>query len=89
LAVVAVCQLNRAVEDRLDQKPRLSDLRESGDIEHANTVLLLHRPGGQADDAPAWRIDVIVAKNRNGPTGDLSLNYRRPLMWFENLPIGA
>lgn len=90
VAVVALCQLNRAVEDRPDQKPRLSDLRESGEIEaHANTVLLLHRPPGQPDDSITWDIDVIVAKNRNGPTGETTLSYNRPLMRFENAAVGG
>lgn len=67
--VVALAQLNRMSEQRTDRKPRLSDLRESGAIEaDADVVLLLH----QADPG---QLDLIVAKQRNGPTGELKLLY--------------
>ena len=88
LPVVALAQVNRSSEDRQDHKPRLSDLRESGAIEQdADTVIMLHRPDnkepGQSDDL----IEVIIAKQRNGPTGDLSLLYVKQFMRFENFAV--
>ena len=74
IPVMALAQVNRSCEDRQDHRPRLADLRESGSIEQdADTCLMLHRPGrfdgGQEDNI----IEVIVAKQRNGPTGDVTL----------------
>lgn len=65
--VIALSQFNRAPEGRHDGKPRLSDMRESGAIEQdCDIAILLHRPD---DDSPrVGEIDLIVAKNRNGPT---------------------
>jgi replicative DNA helicase len=85
LPVMALAQVNRSSEDRQDHRPRLADLRESGSIEQdADTCLMLHRPGrfdgGQEDNI----IEVIVAKQRNGPTGDITLAWVRNYMRFEN-----
>src|SRR6185312_11127335 len=68
--VIALSQLNRAVESREDRRPRMADLRESGAIEQdADIVLLLHRPEYyDANDQPGIA-ELIVAKNRNGATG--------------------
>jgi len=87
--VVALAQVNRASEDRQDHRPRLADLRESGSIEaDADTVLMLHRPGkyegGQEDNI----IEVLVAKQRNGPTGEITLTYLKQFMRFENFAVG-
>jgi replicative DNA helicase len=97
LPVVALAQLNRGTEDRQGHKPRLSDLRESGSIEQdADTVMLLHRPdyyaGGDQEftsEEPRPRMDqgvveVIVAKQRNGPIGDFKLTFVKEYMRFEN-----
>ena len=88
LPVVALAQVNRSSEDRQDHKPRLSVLRESGAIEQdADTVIMLHRPDnkepGQSDDL----IEVLIAKQRNGPTGELSLLYVKQFMRFENFAV--
>lgn len=88
LPVIVAAQLNRGVEDRTDKRPRLSDLRESGAIEQdSDTVLLLHRETNDAS-LPIFEIDVIVAKQRNGPTGEAKLAYHRAFMRFENLAQG-
>lgn len=81
--VIALCQVNRGPEDRTDKKPRLSDLRESGAIEaDADTVMLLHRP----EPGPTVEtIQVIVAKQRNGPIGEVELAYVKNYMKFENM----
>nr|AMP54240.1 DnaB: replicative DNA helicase [uncultured bacterium]AMP54392.1 DnaB: replicative DNA helicase [uncultured bacterium]AMP54430.1 DnaB: replicative DNA helicase [uncultured bacterium] len=67
--IVAAAQLNRAAESRNDKRPQLSDLRESGSIEQdADIVILLHRPDYySAESERAGEIDLILAKNRNGP----------------------
>ncbi len=89
LPVLALAQVNRSSEDRQDHRPRLADLRESGSIEQdADTVLLLHRPGkfdgGQEDNV----IEVIIGKQRNGPTGEITLAYLKQFMRFENYAVG-
>jgi replicative DNA helicase len=83
--VVALAQVNRSSEERQDHKPRTSDLRESGSIEQdADTVMLLHRPGkfdgGQEDNV----FEIIIGKQRNGPTGELTLAYIKQYMRYEN-----
>lgn len=84
IPVIALAQLNRSSEDRPDRRPRLSDLRDSGSIEQdADTVLLLHKtdtPAGQETSI----VEIIVAKQRNGPTGQVKLAYRRKHMAFED-----
>lgn len=70
--VVVLSQLNRKSEERHNRKPALSDLRESGDLEQdADVVLLLSRDLDDPDRA--GEVDVIVAKNRHGSTGDVTL----------------
>jgi replicative DNA helicase len=92
--VIALSQLNRAVENREDRRPRMADLRESGAIEQdADMVLLLHRPEYyDANDQPGVA-ELIVAKNRNGATGTVKLTFLKHLTRFENFaavldPIG-
>jgi replicative DNA helicase len=83
--VIALAQVNRASEDRQDHKPRLSDLRESGSIEQdADTCMMLHRPGkfdGAQDDNI---LEIIIAKQRNGPTGEITLTWRKEYNRYEN-----
>lgn len=82
IPVVALAQLNRGVDGRVSRKPRLSDLRETGQIEQdSDTVLLMHR----AEDGPADKVEVSVAKQRNGPTGDVALEYQRSLYRFADV----
>jgi replicative DNA helicase len=77
--VIALSQLNRASEQHA--APRLSDLRESGDIEQdSDVVLLLHR-----DDEHGEEHSIIIAKNRNGRTGNVGLLFRKSVMRFENM----
>ncbi|MGD2174802.1 MAG: DnaB-like helicase C-terminal domain-containing protein, partial [Candidatus Brocadiaceae bacterium] len=87
--LVAIAQLSRRVEQE-QRRPRLSDLRESGAIEQdADVVLLLHRPyiPGDVDDegdTPGSEADLIVAKQRNGPTGLVRLVFRKRFLRFES-----
>lgn len=90
IPVMALAQVNRASEDRQDHKPRLADLRESGSIEQdADTVMMLHRPGKYEGGAEDNTIEVIIAKQRNGPTGEITLAYRKEFMRFENHAFGT
>ncbi len=85
LPVIALAQVNRASEDRQDHKPRLSDLRESGSIEQdADTVMLLHRPGKFDGTQEDNVLEIIIGKQRNGPTGEITLAYLKQYMRYEN-----
>ena len=90
LPVVALAQVNRSSEERQDHKPRLADLRESGSIEQdADTVLLLHRPELHEPGQHEGVIEVHVAKQRNGPTGEITLTFLKQFMRFENFAVAA
>jgi replicative DNA helicase len=87
--VLLLSQLNRAPAGRSNFMPRLTDLRESGSIEQdADVVLLLHREDyyhkGQANYCNTNVADVIIAKQRNGPTGAIKLTFRPELPRFES-----
>jgi replicative DNA helicase len=89
IPVVVMSQLNRAPEGREDHRPRMSDLRESGSIEQdADVVILLHREDyyhrGQTDYEPDNRAELIIAKQRNGPTANVELVFRERVTRFEN-----
>jgi replicative DNA helicase len=87
--VILLSQLNRAPAGRSNFMPKLTDLRESGSIEQdADVVLLLHREDyyhkGQAGYRNTNMADVIIAKQRNGPTGAIKLTFRPELSRFES-----
>jgi replicative DNA helicase len=89
LPVVILSQLNRAAEGREGHRPRMSDLRESGSIEQdADVVMLLHREDyyhrGESDYEDTNTAEVIIAKQRNGPTGTVPLIFRERFTRFEN-----
>lgn len=87
--LIVLSQLSRKSEDREDKRPRLSDLRESGSIEQdADMVLFLHRPNPRIADEPNEQIELIVAKQRNGPCGEVPLMYHKATMRFENYAPG-
>ena len=87
--VIALAQLNRAVDSRDPPRPQLGDLRESGSIEQdADIVMMLYRAEYYARDEVApedkGKAEVIVAKHRNGPTGDVRLQFFPSILRFEN-----
>ncbi len=85
--VMAAAQLSRAVEQRADKKPMLSDLRESGSLEQdADIVMFIHRPDAMEKDSPRANIaEIIVAKHRNGPTHPgIELVFLSRLARFDN-----
>ncbi len=84
--ILALSQLSRAVEQRQDQVPRLSDLRESGEIEQvADLVLFIHRESYYDRASENGNLaQIIVAKQRNGPTGTVELTFRKEITKFGN-----
>lgn len=90
--VIILSQLNRELEKDKNRKPRLSDLRESGSIEQdADLVGLLYKPdagddedGAPADESDGIAINFLIAKQRNGPTGDVNLTFLKPYTRYES-----
>jgi replicative DNA helicase len=84
--VLAAAQLSRAIEQRADKEPQLSDLRESGSLEQdADVVMFIHRAEMYDKDTLRPNVATIkVAKHRNGPTGNIELIFRSNLAKFEN-----
>ncbi|GAA3057571.1 replicative DNA helicase [Actinocorallia glomerata] len=85
--IIALSQLNRGSEQRTDKRPQVSDLRESGSIEQdADMVLLLHREEVYDKESPrAGEADIIVAKNRNGPTRDIVVAFQGHYARFQDM----
>jgi replicative DNA helicase len=94
IPIIALSQLNRAVESRSDKRPQLADLRESGSIEQdADVVMFLYRPelygmekfpDAEASDTENVA-EIIISKQRNGPTGSIKLAFVKEYTRFENL----
>ncbi len=84
--VLAAAQLSRAVEQRSDKRPVLSDLRESGSLEQdADIVMFIYRPDQYEKDTVKQNVaEIIIAKHRNGPVGSVELVFRSSLAKFEN-----
>ena len=85
--IVALSQLNRGSEQRPDKRPQVSDLRESGAIEQdADMVMLLHRPEVYDKETErAGEADIIVAKNRNGATRDITVAFQGHFQRFRDM----
>jgi replicative DNA helicase len=85
--IMALSQLSRNVESRIDKQPQLSDLRDSGAIEQdADSVLMLYREEYYDPDTDRkGATDVLVRKNRNGPIDDVELFFDAPTMKFVDL----
>ena len=90
--VLVLSQLNRELEKDKSRKPRLSDLRESGAIEQdADVVGLLYKPsagddedGATTEEADGLPVNLLIAKQRNGPTGDVNLTFLKSYTRFES-----
>ena len=87
IPIIGLSQLSRNVENRVDKKPILSDLRESGSIEQdADLVLMLYKnkSQSQSDVKTSQLIELIIAKQRNGPTGSIKLKFDEEQTKFFN-----
>ena len=85
--VLALSQLNRAVETRPDQRPKLADLRDSGSIEQdADVVMFIYREDKVKKDSEKKNIaEILISKHRNGPTGEVELFFDEEQASFKNL----
>jgi replicative DNA helicase len=74
--VICLAQLNRSVESRVDKRPMMSDIRESGSVEQdADVILFLYRESYYEKETQNYSLEIIVSKNRNGPVATIRVDY--------------
>jgi len=95
IPIIALSQLNRSVESREGKRPQLSDLRESGAIEQdADIVMFIHRPEyygideDESGNSMRGVAEILIAKHRNGATGDVHLSFKKELAKFSDMDAG-
>ena len=90
IPIIVLCQLSREIEKRASKKPQLSDLRESGSIEQdSDRVIFLYDPNAEEnEEKDTIYIDMIIAKNRHGKTGRISLKFIKNISKFCNASGG-
>ena len=90
IPVILLSQLNRQVEQRQDKRPTMSDLRETGAIEQdADAVLMLYRERVYRDDADPYECEIHVRKNRQGPTGHVTVRFEARYTRFDDYTRGG
>jgi replicative DNA helicase len=89
IPIIALSQLSRGVESRDDQKPKLSDLRESGSIEQdADVVMFIYREDrAKRSEEKTGIADIIIAKHRNGPIGEIQLYFKQEYTSFVDMDV--
>ena len=88
IAVIPLCQLNRNMEGRTDKRPRIGDIRGSGQpAEFSNNVMLLHYPAKFDESEMVDKFEVVIAKAKHGPVGVIDLRWEAPLQRF-TAPLG-
>ncbi|WP_062738952.1 replicative DNA helicase [Ralstonia mannitolilytica] len=90
IPIIALCQLNRSLENRQEKRPGMADLRDSGEIEQdADTIMFLYRDEVYHPDSPAKGVcEVIISKQRQGETGMVRLAYQGEYAVFHDLERG-